>query len=110
VLAGAHREPGIGKTRLLAELAGLARDRGLRVLDGRAAELEHDLTFALLGDALEPLLHDGAAVAELEGWQRDGLAALVPAVGAAAAPLASYAVIRSLERLGPGLERQAPEA
>jgi hypothetical protein len=61
VLAGAHREPGIGKTRLLAELAGLARDRGLRVLDGRAAELEHDLTFALLGDALESLLHDGAA-------------------------------------------------
>src|SRR5687768_3071649 len=65
-------EPGIGKSRLLAELAGRARGRGLLVLEGRAAELERDLPFALLMDALEPLVGDRALVGpigELEGWQ-----------------------------------------
>ena len=78
-------EPGIGKSRLLAELAGRARERGLLVLEGRAAELERDLTFALLEDALEPLVREGGAGAgrsgELEGWQLRELAAVLPAVG-----------------------------
>jgi ATP/maltotriose-dependent transcriptional regulator MalT len=77
-------EPGIGKSRLLGELAGRARGRGLLVLEGRAAELERDLTFALLLDALEPLVSDGAlarAIAELEGWQLRELAGVLPAVG-----------------------------
>ena len=77
-------EPGIGKSRLLAELAGRARERGLLVLEGRAAELERDFPFALLEDALEPLVRDGALagpVGELEGWQLRELAAVLPAVG-----------------------------
>jgi predicted ATPase len=41
VLAG---EPGIGKTRLLAELAGRAEDRGHLVLSGSASELERSAT------------------------------------------------------------------
>ncbi|MFL6016330.1 MAG: AAA family ATPase, partial [Gaiellaceae bacterium] len=39
-------EPGIGKTRLLAELAARADARGLLVLSGSATELERDLPFS----------------------------------------------------------------
>jgi DNA-binding CsgD family transcriptional regulator/tetratricopeptide (TPR) repeat protein len=46
-------EPGIGKTRLLAELAGRAAERGQLVLSGRAAELERDLPFWVFVDALD---------------------------------------------------------
>ena len=46
-------EPGIGKTRLLAELERIADDRGHLVLSGSAAELERDLPFWVFVDALE---------------------------------------------------------
>ncbi len=46
-------EPGIGKTRLLAELARRAEERGQLVLSGRAAELERDLPFWVFVDALD---------------------------------------------------------
>src|SRR6266545_7866355 len=45
-------EPGIGKTRLLRELAARAEARGHLVLSGAASELEHDLPFSLFVDAL----------------------------------------------------------
>src|SRR5262249_9171942 len=45
-------EPGIGKSRLLSEIAERARGRGFRVLTGRASELEQDLPFATVADAL----------------------------------------------------------
>jgi hypothetical protein len=76
-------EPGIGKSRPLAELADRARERRLQVLDGRAAELERDLTFALLVDALEQLVTDEAlaeVVEDLEEGQLRDLAAVLPAV------------------------------
>jgi predicted ATPase len=38
-------EPGIGKSRLLAELGRRAQDRGYLALDGRAAEFEQDVPF-----------------------------------------------------------------
>jgi AAA ATPase domain len=85
-------EPGIGKSRLLGELAGRARELGLLVLEGRAAELERDLTFALLLDALEPLASDptlAGPIEELEGWQLGELAAVLPAVG----PLATVEAV-----------------
>jgi ATP/maltotriose-dependent transcriptional regulator MalT len=50
---GLRGEPGIGKTRLLSELAERAHERGHLVLAGRAAELERDLPFALLVDTLD---------------------------------------------------------
>jgi predicted ATPase/DNA-binding CsgD family transcriptional regulator len=80
---GVVGEPGIGKSRLLAELAERAGERGLRVLAGRAGELERDLTFAVLADALEPAVSDqgGGPVAALEPWQRRELAAMLPSVG-----------------------------
>lgn len=46
-------EPGIGKTRLLAELAGHARELKLLTLTGRATEFESELPFALLTEALD---------------------------------------------------------
>lgn len=46
-------EPGIGKTRLLAELAARADARGQLVLAGSASELERDLPFSVFVDALD---------------------------------------------------------
>jgi predicted ATPase len=46
-------EPGIGKTRLLTELAARADGRGHLVLSGSASELERDLPFWVFVDALD---------------------------------------------------------
>ena len=46
-------EPGIGKTRLLAELAARADAGGYTVLTGSASELERDLPFWVFVDALD---------------------------------------------------------
>jgi DNA-binding NarL/FixJ family response regulator len=46
-------EPGIGKTRLLAELAARADMHGQLVLVGSASELERDLPFWVFVDALD---------------------------------------------------------
>ena len=46
-------EPGIGKTRLLGELAGQAEASGHLVLSGSASELERDLPFWVFVDAIE---------------------------------------------------------
>jgi predicted ATPase len=45
-------EPGIGKSRLLGELRVRAMERGFLVLDGCAAEFDHDIPFGVLLDAL----------------------------------------------------------
>src|SRR4051794_9388124 len=45
-------EPGIGKTRLLRELAARAEQRGYLVLPGSGSELERDLPFSVFVDAL----------------------------------------------------------
>jgi predicted ATPase len=50
-------EPGIGKTRLLAELDGRASRRGLLVLSGSASELEGELPFWVFVDALDEYMH-----------------------------------------------------
>src|SRR6266480_3087568 len=46
-------EPGIGKTRLLRELAARAEERGQLVLAGSATEFERDLPFSVFVDALD---------------------------------------------------------
>ena len=60
-------EPGIGKTRLLAELAVRADARGQLVLSGSASELERDLPFSVFVDALDEYVR---------GLERSRLAAL----------------------------------
>ena len=49
-------EPGIGKTRVVAELSALAEERGALVLTGRGAELESDLPFGIVVDAFDDYL------------------------------------------------------
>ncbi|HEX2042791.1 MAG TPA: AAA family ATPase [Acidimicrobiales bacterium] len=49
-------EPGIGKTRFLAEVGAGADERGHAVVAGRAADLEHDLPFGVFADALDAYL------------------------------------------------------
>jgi DNA-binding CsgD family transcriptional regulator len=46
-------EPGIGKTRLLAELRGRSDERGFLTLAGSATEFERDMPFSLWVDALD---------------------------------------------------------
>src|SRR3954462_4675091 len=46
-------EPGIGKTRLLAELGARASQRGCLVLGGSASEPERDLPYWIFVDALD---------------------------------------------------------
>jgi DNA-binding CsgD family transcriptional regulator len=67
-------EPGIGKSRLLQELARRANARGFLVLTGRAAEFEQDLPFAMVRDAFDEYL--GSASAALLGLRPETLAEL----------------------------------
>jgi len=80
-------EPGIGKTRLLSELAARADERGLLVLSGSASELERDLPYWVFVDALDEYLHglDPDRVAALEAGVRTGLADVFPSLSGFAA-------------------------
>src|SRR5688500_2167452 len=78
-------EAGIGKTRLLAEARERAAARRFVVLQGCATELEHDVPFVPVIDAIEPQLPDAHALAAL-GPERLGLlAAVLPGLAPAAA-------------------------
>jgi DNA-binding NarL/FixJ family response regulator len=50
-------EPGIGKTRLLAELVAQADEQGYLALSGSASELERHLPFGVFADALDEYVH-----------------------------------------------------
>ena len=78
-------EAGIGKSALLGELRARAQEAGMRVLEGRGAEQERDVPFALAVDALDD------QIAALHPRRRAELAPEVEAVlpsagGTAAAP------------------------
>src|SRR3954454_8848754 len=75
-------EPGIGKTRLLAELAARADARGHLVLAGCAGELERDLPFWLFVDALDEYVHglDPQRLDTLDGDVRAELATVFPSL------------------------------
>src|SRR5215212_4800191 len=75
-------EPGIGKTRLLAELARRADDRGLLVLAGRAAEQERDLPFWVFVDALDEYVEglEPRVLASLDEDLRVELAHVLPSL------------------------------
>ena len=82
-------EPGVGKTRLLAELAARAAQDGWLVLTGRGTEFEAGVPFGIVADALDE--HVGALGPErarrLSGNRLGELAALLPSLaGTAAAP------------------------
>ena len=75
-------EPGIGKTRLLAELAKRADARGCTVLGGSASELERDLPFWVFVDALDEYVAglDPRLAAALSDEVRSELAHVLPSV------------------------------
>jgi hypothetical protein len=79
VLAG---EPGIGKTRLLAELAARGEASGCVVLSGSASELELDLPFWLFVDALDEYAAglDPRRLASLDNEVRLELARVFPSL------------------------------
>jgi len=85
--AAVEADPGMGKTRLLRELAERASGRGCVVLHGRAAEFERELPFGLFVDALDSFLEaaPGSAFRTLDQEQIDELASAFPAMR----PLAS---------------------
>ena len=75
-------EPGIGKTRLLGELAARADRRGLLVLAGSAGELERDLPFWVFVDAIEEFVRglEPRRLAELDDDVRAELGHVFPAL------------------------------
>jgi len=79
-------EPGIGKSRLLHELVRRAKARRYLVLDGRAAEFEQDLPFAVLRDACNDYLAsiDRGLLGSLRSDTLSELAAVFPAMGSGA--------------------------
>jgi len=79
-------EPGIGKTRLLGELAARAELRGLLVLSGSAAELERDLPFSVFVDALDEYVEglDPKQLSVLADDVRTELAHVLPSLSALA--------------------------
>ena len=81
-------EPGIGKTRLVAEFCGIAEQRGAVVLTGRGAELELDLPFGIVIDAFDDYLGSlgDTQVAELCGRHLNELHRLFPALDVNARP------------------------
>ena len=80
-------EPGMGKTRLLSELAGRADALGHIVLTGSAAELETDLPFWVFVDALDEYLQavEQRRLDALEAEALADLAAIFPALQSSAA-------------------------
>jgi len=75
-------DAGIGKTRLLAELAERADRRGHLVLTGAASELERALPFWVFVDALDDYVCsvDAGRIARLDGRLRERLAHVLPAL------------------------------
>jgi DNA-binding NarL/FixJ family response regulator len=77
-------EPGIGKSRLLAELLARAGRRGCLALHGNAAEFERELPFGLVVDAVDEYLEslDGHAFQQLDREELTELAGVFPALRA----------------------------
>src|SRR4051794_41961848 len=79
-LAFVAGESGVGKSRLLSELARCARAEGAKVLSGECVELgDGELPYAPLVSALRPLVRAGdPGLLELPAAARFELAALLP--------------------------------
>src|SRR5579875_1764086 len=74
-------DAGVGKTRLITELAARARERGFTVLAGRCAELGDSVPYLPLADALRSVVGEASAtVAELVA-DRPVLGRLLPEHG-----------------------------
>ena len=79
-------EPGIGKTRLLSELATRAESRGHLVLAGSASELERELPFSVFVHALDEYVEslEGTEISALADDVQAELAHVLPSLSALA--------------------------
>src|SRR5215207_682470 len=79
-------EPGIGKTRLLSELAARAELRGHLVLSGSASELERELPFSVFVHALDEYVEslDPNLLSTLDDDVQAELAHVLPSLSALA--------------------------
>ncbi len=99
-----HGEPGIGKSRLLEEFRRLAEPRGVHVLAARCYEMERDLPYAPVVDALTTFLLERADPADVPlalGQWGPQLAALIPSLRDLVPDLPCYQPLR------PDAERSA---
>jgi DNA-binding CsgD family transcriptional regulator len=102
-------EPGIGKTRLLGELAARADARGYLVLTGFASELEQDSPFCVFVDALDEYVGSlsPALLEHLDDEVRTELATVLPSMstlGNGRAPAHHHERYRSYRAVGNLLE------
>jgi DNA-binding SARP family transcriptional activator len=106
-------EAGVGKSRLVAELARTAAEHDARVLVGRCYESEQILPFGAWIDALRAghVVPDDAALVALEPAWRAELARLFPEIAVAGLPAASNDARRlfeSIMRLASALAANGP--
>jgi predicted ATPase len=89
-------EPGIGKTRLLAELGARADARGHLVLAGSASEMEQDLPFGVFVDALDEYVRglEPRRLARLDVDVRAELTEVLPSLPGASGTVATLQVER----------------
>ncbi len=94
-------ERGIGKSRLLTELSGLAQTRGFLVLEGRAAEFEQDIPFGVILDALNDYVGslEPHVVRALDAEALQDLASIFPSLAGLAGGEASPSVNANRYRL-----------
>jgi DNA-binding CsgD family transcriptional regulator len=64
-------DAGIGKSRLVAELATRAADLGYPVVVGRADDLDHGIPFAVFRDVLTRLVPEGAVAAHADALRAE---------------------------------------
>jgi DNA-binding CsgD family transcriptional regulator len=107
-------EPGIGKTRLLAELGARADERGHVVLSGGASELEHEQPFWMFVDAFDEYL-EGLEPRRLDAVDeetRAELGQLLPSLAASEAgaelPDGRYRTHRAVRQLLAALAAAKP--
>lgn len=94
-------EAGVGKSRVTADLVGVARGRGMVVLEGRAVETAAPVPYRLIASALLPAFrHGGPPDDAALGPYRSALSLLVPEWTEELRPVAGNAGLAVLEASG----------
>lgn len=94
-------EAGVGKSRVAADLAGVARGRGMVVLEGRAVETAAPVPYRLIASALLPAFRRGGPPSDPAlGPYRSALSLLVPEWTDESRPVAANAGLAVLEASG----------
>ena len=94
-------EAGVGKSRVAADLVGVARGRGMVVLEGRAVETAAPVPYRLIASALLPAFRRGGPPDDAAlGPYRSALSLLVPEWTEASRPVADNAGLAVLEASG----------